>query len=92
MRITRQYVIRGRVQRVGFRYFTQSVAMDEGLAGWVRNLPDGSVEAAVTGDSEALDRFELRVRQGPPGARVDDIDVHDSPATAHGPASASVDQ
>jgi len=77
MRITRQYVVRGRVQRVGFRYFTQTIAVGEGLAGWVRNLPDGSVEASVTGESEALDRFERLLRQGPPGARVDGLDVRD---------------
>jgi acylphosphatase len=83
MRITRRYVIRGRVQRVGFRYFTQKVASDEGLAGWVRNLPDGSVEATVTGDTAAVDRFERRIRQGPPGARVDDVDVDEGVAAAH---------
>jgi acylphosphatase len=83
MRITRQYIIRGRVQRVGFRYFTQTAASDEGLAGWVRNLPDGSVEAAVTGHPEAVDRFERQVRQGPPGARVDEVDVRELPTPAH---------
>lgn len=61
----------GRVQGVGFRYFVQDRALELGLRGWVRNLPDGSVEAAAAGPPEALDRLEARLRQGPARARVD---------------------
>ena len=49
--------------------------MREGLHGWVRNLPDGRVEIAAEGDADALERFERHVRHGPPGARVDDVEV-----------------
>jgi acylphosphatase len=80
MRISRRYVITGRVQGVGFRYFTQHLASREGVDGWVRNRPDGSVEAAAVGEAEAIERFERRLRQGPPGARVDRIDTADEPA------------
>jgi acylphosphatase len=68
------------VQGVGFRYFTQRIASREGLDGWVRNRPDGSVEAAAVGEVEAIERFERRLRQGPPGARVDRIDLADEAA------------
>jgi len=74
-------VISGRVQGVGFRWFTWNAAAREGVTGWVRNLPDGRVEAYAEGDREAVDRLERSVRQGPGGARVDDVFVDDEPAT-----------
>jgi acylphosphatase len=75
MRIARRYILSGRVQGVGFRWFTETVASREGLHGWVRNLPDGRVEASAEGDADAIERFERALRQGPPGARVDDVEV-----------------
>ena len=58
----------------------ESAALREGLHGWVRNLPDGRVEISAEGDAEALERFERHVRHGPPGARVDTLDVeHEMP-------------
>jgi acylphosphatase len=75
MRTSRRFLISGRVQGVGFRYFVQSIAIRESLSGWVRNLDDGRVETAVAGDDDAMDRFELAIRQGPPGARVDAVAV-----------------
>lgn len=80
MHVRRRYLIRGRVQGVGFRYFTQAAASREGLSGWVRNTPDGGVETAVEGESDALERFERQIRRGPPGARVDRVDVSDEHA------------
>ena len=77
MRVARRYLIGGRVQGVGFRYFTEAVASREGLQGWVRNLPDGRVEAAVDGERESVDRFERSIRHGPPGARVDHVETFD---------------
>ena len=66
--------IQGRVQGVGFRYFAQDVAQELGLAGWVRNLPDGSVEAYAEGPKEALEAFIKRLRHGgPPMAKVQTI-------------------
>jgi len=60
---------------VGFRWFAESAAAREGLHGWVRNLPDGRVEAQAEGDAEALDRFERALRHGPPAADVETVDV-----------------
>jgi acylphosphatase len=75
MRVARRYTITGRVQGVGFRFFTEDAARREGLHGWVRNLADGSVEIMAEGDAEAVDRFERHVRHGPPGARIEQIEV-----------------
>jgi acylphosphatase len=75
MRVARRYIISGRVQGVGFRYFTEATAQREGVAGWVRNLPDRSVEVVAEGDGEAMERFERAVRSGPPGARVERVEV-----------------
>ena len=78
MRVARRYLISGRVQGVGFRYFTEAAAAREGLHGWVRNLPDGRVEIDVEGEAEAVERFERHVRHGPAGARVSKVDVDES--------------
>jgi len=63
-------VISGKVQGVGFRWFTRRAARELGLAGRVRNLPDGRVEVEAAGEPGRLDDFRARLRQGPPGARV----------------------
>lgn len=75
MTVARRYVVSGRVQRVGFRWFTVERASVEGLTGWVRNLPDGRVEVLAEGDAEAVERFERALRQGPPHARVDEVET-----------------
>jgi acylphosphatase len=77
MRVARRFLISGRVQGVGFRYFTEAVAQREGLHGWVRNLPDGRVEVLAEGEREAIERLEHAVRHGPAAARVDHVDVED---------------
>ena len=77
MRKARRYLISGRVQGVGFRYFAEAAAAREGLHGSVRNLPDGHVEAVAEGDAESVERFERAIRHGPPGARVDHVEVDD---------------
>jgi acylphosphatase len=73
--IARRLVVSGRVQGVGFRYFTRDAAMREGVTGWVTNRPDGCVEAYIEGESEAVTRVERAIRRGPPGARVADVQV-----------------
>jgi acylphosphatase len=73
MRVSRRFVISGRVQGVGFRWFTQDAAQTEGVVGWVRNLPDGRVEALIEGDEEAVTRVERAIRRGPRGARIEDV-------------------
>jgi acylphosphatase len=68
-----QVWISGRVQGVFFRYRTAEIARSEGLAGWVRNLPDGRVEAVFEGPKEAVDRLVAWCRRGPEGAQVEEI-------------------
>lgn len=75
MRIATRYLISGRVQGVGFRFFTQAIADREQIDGWVRNTPDGSVEVEAEGEARAMMRFEEAIRSGPMGARVDRIEV-----------------
>jgi acylphosphatase len=78
MRTSKCFVIRGRVQGVGFRYFVQSIASRESIVGWVRNLDDGRVETAAAGEADAMERFERALREGPPGSRVDQVTVDDT--------------
>jgi acylphosphatase len=66
-------LIQGRVQGVGFRFFAQETAEALSVSGWVRNLPDGSVEVYGEGICEVLEDWVRRLRQGPPLARVDRI-------------------
>jgi acylphosphatase len=77
--ISRRYLISGRVQGVGFRYFVQEAGQREGVRGWVRNLADGRVEAFAVGSPDAIERFEARVRNGSAMSRVADVDVVDAP-------------
>ena len=75
----RRYVVSGRVQGVGFRFFARDAAAREGIQGFVRNLPDGAVEIEAHGDYDALIRFERAIRRGPTGARIDDVVVDPAP-------------
>ena len=77
MRVSRRFVIAGRVQGVGFRWFTHDTAAREGVHGWVRNLADGRVEVVAEGDASSLDRLEAAVRRGPGSARVEQVDVEE---------------
>ena len=81
MTIARRFTVSGRVQGVGFRWFAWDAATREGLTGFVRNAPDGSVEAVVEGEHDALDRFEWQVSSGPRGARIDHVNRETGPAT-----------
>ena len=67
--------MRGHVQGVFFRETTRRHAQSHGVAGWVRNQPDGTVEAVFEGEREAVERLVAFVREGPRGARVDWVDV-----------------
>jgi acylphosphatase len=77
MRVARRYVITGRVQGVGFRWFTHDAAARAGVHGWVRNLADGSVEVVAEGDQAAVDGLEAAVRRGPSSARVERFDAEE---------------
>lgn len=78
--------ISGRVQGVVFRASTRDQAEALGLAGWVRNLPDGAVEAAFQGDREIVDRMIEWCRKGPRFARVTDVDVREETPRPDEPA------
>jgi len=72
-REARRFVVRGRVQGVGFRWFVEREAHMLGIAGWVRNNADGSVEVLAVGSRDQLSGLRSRLRQGPRAARVDDV-------------------
>jgi acylphosphatase len=78
----RRVRVSGRVQGVGFRYGMQRQAEQRGVAGWARNCPDGTVEAMLEGDPDAIERVIDWCRRGPGGARVSDVSV--MPAEARG--------
>jgi acylphosphatase len=75
MRVARRFIVSGRVQGVGYRYFTLDAARREGLHGYVRNHEDGSVEAVAEGESESVERFERVLRRGPSSSRVESVTV-----------------
>ena len=70
----RRYLVRGRVQGVGFRWFVEREAHILGIAGWVRNNPDSSVEILAMGTREQLAGLHSRLREGPRAARVDNVE------------------
>ena len=71
----------GRVQGVGFRYTAESVALELGVAGWVRNLPDGRVEALCESTEKALKVFLERIAIGPMKSYIRQVEVHWDKAT-----------
>ena len=70
---TRLYIVRGRVQGVGFRYFVERAAVELGLGGYVKNRVDGSVEVLAVGGTTQLEKLRADLRKGPSIARVDDV-------------------
>jgi acylphosphatase len=83
MRIARRFIVSGRVQGVGFRYFALDAARREGLQGYVTNRDDGSVEAVAEGEAEGLERFERALRRGPSRARVEHVIVDEVTPQMH---------
>ncbi len=82
-RVAKHAVVRGIVQGVAFRWYAKERARELGLAGWIRNLPDGRVEANFEGPKEAVDSFVEWLRHGPPAARVDGVELdEESPSGA----------
>ena len=76
----RNYIrVSGRVQGVGFRYFTQRQAESLGLVGYVRNLPDGDVELEIQGSQSGVESLSEAVRVGPSGSRVTSHQCNDRP-------------
>src|SRR6266568_1559163 len=72
--LAHRYVVRGRVQGVGFRWFVEREAHILGVVGWVRNNADSSVEVLAMGSREQLAALGSRLREGPRAARVDDVE------------------
>jgi len=82
------YLVKGRVQGVGFRWFVQREASGIGLKGWVRNTDEGHVEIVVAGEPEDLAELKAALRKGSRGSRVDAVVEHElaeSEATHLGP-------
>jgi len=75
----KRFLIQGIVQGVGFRYFARREARGLRLAGYVRNLADGSVEAVARGDEKTLAALEAALRRGPGESRVDSVGVEELP-------------
>jgi acylphosphatase len=75
--LVRHYLIQGRVQGVGFRWFVHREAAEIGLRGWVKNTDEGHVEAVAAGDAEQLAEIELALRKGSRGSRVDRVLIHE---------------
>ncbi|WP_375186785.1 acylphosphatase [Sphingobium yanoikuyae] len=80
--IARHLMILGRVQGVFYRNWTVETASSLGLAGWVRNRMDGSVEALVQGEADMVDRFVTLTQDGPPAAKVARIEAANAPVEA----------
>jgi acylphosphatase len=78
-------MVRGEVQGVGYRYTMRMIAREAGVAGWVRNRADGSVEAELEGTPDQVDEVLAWMAEGPPGAHVESATVTDaSPTAEHG--------
>jgi acylphosphatase len=75
--------VRGLVQGVGFRHYTKLEARELGLGGWVRNLDDGRVEVWFEGPATDVERLEAWLHRGPPGARVEGLDVRSATPEGH---------
>jgi acylphosphatase len=71
--------ISGKVQNVGFRYYTMKTAREFNIYGFVRNLPDGKVYIEAEGDADVLDTFAEWCRRGPEWSRVDQFDIQEQP-------------
>ena len=78
MKAARRFLISGRVQGVGFRYFAERAALEIGVTGCARNLADGRVEVHASGSPEQLSEFEARLRQGPRHADVRGFESQES--------------
>jgi acylphosphatase len=78
----RSFIVRGRVQGVGFRWFVEREAHILGIAGWVRNNHDGSVEILAQGTRDQLIGLRSRLREGPRAARVDNVEEAESQPAA----------
>ncbi len=79
--IRRRLIVSGRVQGVAFRYYARDAAREAGARGWVRNLPDGKVEAVLEGDPGTVDSLVKWFHRGSPASRVDRVTVFEETPT-----------
>ncbi len=79
--IRRRVIVSGLVQGVAFRAYTRSTARSAGVNGWVRNLPDGKVEAVIEGPGDEVKSVLEWIKNGPPYARVDRVKIYEEPVT-----------
>lgn len=79
MKVAKTYLISGRVQGVGYRFFAERMANQLGIRGSVKNLWDGNVEVYAIGDEASLEEFKRRLAEGPRGARVTAVEESDEP-------------
>ena len=86
MRVARRYTISGEVQGVGFRFFAQRAAARHQVVGYVRNLPDGTVEALAEGTPESVEGFKHDIATGPSHARVERVEEVNVERTGHYPS------
>jgi acylphosphatase len=75
--MVQHFLIKGRVQGVGFRWFVQREAAEIGLRGWVRNTPEGDVEVLAAGEPDQLEDLQLALAKGSRGSRVDQVIEHE---------------
>ena len=84
MTVGRNVRVTGLVQGVFFRAWAQGQARELGVSGWIRNCPDGSVEAHLAGEEDCVLRMIDRLHRGPSNARVDDVEVEDTEPASTG--------
>jgi acylphosphatase len=83
MDLARRYRISGRVQGVGYRYFTLRIALRLGVRGWVRNRPDGSVEIHAEAAAAVLEEFRAELERGPVSSEVREVTVESARVGPH---------
>jgi len=81
-KVAKKYVISGRVQAVGYRFFAERVANQLGICGYVRNLWDDTVEVYAIGDEASLEEFKRHLAEGPRSARVTGIEESEEPVNS----------
>lgn len=79
--IRRRVIVSGRVQGVAFRYYTRDAAREVGATGWVRNLPDGRVEAVLEGDPPTVNSLVAWLHKGSPASSVDQVKIFEEVPT-----------
>lgn len=83
MKTAYRIIVSGKVQNVGFRYYTVQAANDFGVHGFVKNLPDGTVYMEAEGETDGIEGFVAWCKRGPQWARVEGFDIQKQPVTGY---------